>query len=227
MCLRLQPVAPASFKVKPRQVASAKCRSRAVPRPFVATSQFWWEEEQEYDGITEVLHPKNAYLVAADVENTGDLRRRLAPTKFSAAFGSKKRIDTATRLWEELGQAGPPLFLKVRSREALNILEDGKSSSEDTAKAAAVLLDELCKQNWRLELDYGLDSAAAAPVEYLLVITNRLACQRLLAAAVPSTVVQMEGGRIASLNFKGWTTAASSDRFESWRQLTPELGMVL
>lgn len=40
-------------------------------------------------------------------------------TKFAAAFTTPKLKTIAEQLWQQLGRAGPPMFLKVRTRDAL------------------------------------------------------------------------------------------------------------
>jgi hypothetical protein len=49
--------------------------------------------------------------------------QQLQPIKFVAAFCSTAAKQEAEQLWQELGRAGPPLFLKVRVRDSLQELE--------------------------------------------------------------------------------------------------------
>ncbi len=52
--------------------------------------------------------------------------QQLQPIQFVAAFCSQVAREDAEQLWQQLGRAGPPLFLKVRVRDALQQLEQVK-----------------------------------------------------------------------------------------------------
>ncbi len=71
--------------------------------------------------------------------------------------------ELAQALWERLGQAGPPLFKKMRQRA--NLGAAGASAADEA-------LGELLGQNWRVELDYGLPGANLEPREDLLVVAE-------------------------------------------------------
>jgi hypothetical protein len=43
--------------------------------------------------------------------------------RFATAFSGPSTAAAADELWHQLGRAGPPLFLKVRTRQALEDLE--------------------------------------------------------------------------------------------------------
>lgn len=67
--------------------------------------------------LTEVLLPKQVVLCtpAACQQHLAQLQ----PIRFVAAFSSPAVSQEAEQLWEQLGRAGPPLFLKVRTRDVL------------------------------------------------------------------------------------------------------------
>jgi hypothetical protein len=71
--------------------------------------------------LTEVLLPKQVVICTphACLQHL----QQLKPVQFVAAFCSPADQRAAAQLWEQLGRAGPPLFLKVRAREALQLLE--------------------------------------------------------------------------------------------------------
>lgn len=71
--------------------------------------------------LTEVLLPKQVMICCHPVhkQQLSQLRR----VSFVAAFSSPASKAEAEQLWQELGRAGPPLFLKVRPRQELQDLE--------------------------------------------------------------------------------------------------------
>lgn len=71
--------------------------------------------------LTEVLLPKRAVIATPDA-CTCQLQQ-LQQLRFAAAFTAPGLQQQAEQLWEALGRAGPPLFLKVRARDALSQLE--------------------------------------------------------------------------------------------------------
>jgi hypothetical protein len=75
-----------------------------------------------HTALTEVLLPKQL-VVTTPAAAAGGAGQQLAALRFDAAFASSSCQDAAEQVWQQLGQAGPPLFLKVRTREALATLE--------------------------------------------------------------------------------------------------------
>jgi hypothetical protein len=71
--------------------------------------------------LTEVLLPKQVVICTPPAGQQG--LQQLQPVKFVAAFCSTAARAEAEQLWQQLGRAGPPLFLKVRVRDALQELE--------------------------------------------------------------------------------------------------------
>jgi hypothetical protein len=193
---------------------AAAIRQRRRQGTLARTSADWWEDELEYDAITEVLLPKVLHLVAADQADEPSTQRQLAPLALAGAFAAPSSQAAAEQLWAAIGKAGPPLFLKIRTRAALDELAvrvlaspgahrarhrarkslavgrgfaptprnhgqlDGRTYDWAPAAAAAAaaaaalqdprvgadqasgcidaLLDELCLQSWRMELDAGV-----------------------------------------------------------------------
>lgn len=86
-----------------------------------------WEDEQEFDALTEILLPKQVVLATPDAAKQ-HLPALQSCSRFAAAFTAPSVSAAAGQLWEQLGRAGPPLFLKVRSREALQQCEVGAQS---------------------------------------------------------------------------------------------------
>lgn len=81
-----------------------------------------WEDEQEFDAITEVLLPKRVHLVTPAQCASGGALHALRSCRLAGAFAAPSAAEQAQQLWQGLGRAGPPLFLKVRTREALDSL---------------------------------------------------------------------------------------------------------
>jgi hypothetical protein len=71
--------------------------------------------------LTEVLLPKQVVLCTAPACQSH--LQQLRPIKFVAAFCSPAVKQEAEQLWEGLGRAGPPLFLKVRTRDTLQSVD--------------------------------------------------------------------------------------------------------
>lgn len=96
-------------------------RSLRPPSTLCRTSADWWEDEQEFDAITEVLLPKRIHLVTP--EHAPKCASMLASARLAGAFAAPSAAAPAEQLWHlELGMGGPPLFLKVRQRPALDQL---------------------------------------------------------------------------------------------------------
>lgn len=153
----------------------------------MCTSEHWWEDEEEFDALTDAMHPKRVVLVAAsasvDDGAVQQLRAALQPLEFAQGFSGEETMEFARQLWA--GRDEAPYFLKVRSRPALDACASGGG---DAAAAAASVWAELLQQNWRVQLDAGLGSAAPESEALLLVCTPQAVLQLLAAAgAAPSS----------------------------------------
>jgi hypothetical protein len=111
--------------------ATAPRRHRVVtptaPRPRrpppARTSEFWYEEEDEFDAVADALRAKTVWLATVeDGDDGGDgdggvaaAATSLASVDFDAAFRAPAVADAAVaRLWA--GRGGAPLFIKPRAR---------------------------------------------------------------------------------------------------------------
>ncbi|GIL63537.1 hypothetical protein Vafri_17583 [Volvox africanus] len=210
------------------------------------TSEHWWEDEEEFDAITEVVVPKRLHL-AAPVAPAGDegtvwgplsdetLRKMLAASggRYSSGFSSTKHKAEAEALWRKLQQDGPPFFKKVRARKTLDVLEDARAGPDVVSKAAEELWGELCGQSWRVELDYGLEGSETDPQDELLLICNWLAASRFLSHADISTEDDMAARRdgVFVIHVSGYSASepssgaarASTEAPRTWRDLRPQL----
>lgn len=72
--------------------------------------------------LTEVLQPKQVYISTPTAAAT-HLQPLKASTRFAAAFAAPALKTEVEQLWEQLGRAGPPMFLKVRVRDTLRDCE--------------------------------------------------------------------------------------------------------
>lgn len=103
-----------------RRCAAQRCRHvTAHRRPTVMTSEHWWEDEEEFDGLTDSIKPKNLLLVAAPAAGGEDaaitsLRAAVDGVPFNLAVSGAETLSFAQQLWQ--GRDGPPYFYKVRSR---------------------------------------------------------------------------------------------------------------
>ncbi|GLI61089.1 hypothetical protein VaNZ11_003304 [Volvox africanus] len=209
------------------------------------TSEHWWEDEEEFDAITEVVVPKRLHL-AVPAAPAGDestvwcplseatLRKMFTASggRYSVGFSSIKHKAEAEALWRELQQDGPPFFKKVRTRETLDVLEDAGAGPDAVSKAAEELWGELCGQTWRVELDYGLEGSETDPRDELLLICNWLAASRFLSHAGISTedmaarcdgvfVIHVSGYSASEPSSGAPRTIAETTR--TWRDLRPQL----
>lgn len=205
-----------SIGARPRAIAgptTARRRSNAGALPTPArrpsrgallprrTSEHWYEDELEYDAVREILDPKRVVITAAAAPSSAAaLAAALPRLRYAVAFCSSEASEAAAEVWDALGRAGPPLFLKTRKRAALTELDaaaaagaagEGAPPSAAAAAAAEAFWSELAGQNWRTELDYGLgmgDEAAAASTagavreEPVLVLVATPRAARALAA---------------------------------------------
>jgi len=169
-----------SLKRHVRCKISSKFSGKAQKRrslQIVATSEHWWEDEEEFDSLTDALrqkvmivvtpssNPDTAQHTAQEIDN---LRNSLASLEFSAGFCSSEEIDYATKIWA--GRDKPPLFLKLRRRATL-----------DTTDRVSQFLEEALEQNWRLDLDAGL-GVEEPPAENLLIVCSAQLADSLLQA---------------------------------------------
>ncbi len=68
------------------------------------TSEFWYDDEEEFDAITETLEAKR--VVLATPEQAAAPPAALKSLPFVTAFASPDAAPAAERLWQELGRAG-------------------------------------------------------------------------------------------------------------------------
>ncbi|KIY91831.1 hypothetical protein MNEG_16132, partial [Monoraphidium neglectum] len=69
-------------------------------------SENWWEDELEYDAITEILEPKRVSLLTPQqCASSGAAAAAMGDPPFAAAFASAAAREAAERLWAELGRA--------------------------------------------------------------------------------------------------------------------------
>ena len=127
-------------------------------------------------------------------------------------------MEFARQLWA--GRDKAPYFLKVRSRSALDACG---SSGGDAAAAAASVWAELLQQNWRVQLDAGLGSAAPESEALLLVCTPQAVQQLLLAAdAAPSSDSSISAaGAVSLLEVAGTQAGEPLD----WQLLSKRLAL--
>ena len=126
-------------------------------------------------------------------------------------------MEFARQLWS--GRDKAPYFLKVRSRPALDACS---SSGGDAAAAAASLWTELLQQNWRVQLDAGLGSAAPDSEALLLVGSPDAVRQLLAAAGVPASSDSSSsaaGGAVFLLDVGGTQAGEPLD----WQRLSKRL----
>eukprot|EP00879_Flechtneria_rotunda_P005184 GHRR01005466.1.p1 GENE.GHRR01005466.1~~GHRR01005466.1.p1 ORF type:complete len:268 (+),score=79.40 GHRR01005466.1:76-879(+) len=232
-----------SVRAQPHAVPAVRRNPsvRAHRLQVIATSEFWWEDELEYDALTEVLLPKRVYL-ATPSSCEQHLQQLKDSTEFAAAFTAPDLQESVEQLWQQLGRAGPPLFLKVRTRRSLQ--PDAQGSIRQTA--ASDFWQELTSQTWRTELDYGLvsgkEATAESTAEQILVIADSQECvDSLVAAAIdsdspgssdssggcdygsssssPST--NMQDADVVVVQFQGWNEGQTQKKLSSWQQLAP------
>lgn len=189
---------------------------------MVATSEYWWEDEQEFDALTEVLAPKLVYI-ATPAACQQQLQQLKASTSCVAAFTAPDLQQQVQELWQQLGRAGPPLFLKVRSRSSL---QDCEQQGPAAVSAAEQFWGELAGQTWRTELDHGLakESTEAAVAEQLLVVTaSQTGVDCLLKAALPEGAGSGEVPGVVVVELQGWNQGATQQQLQSYQQLQPQL----
>ncbi|GIL95071.1 hypothetical protein Vretimale_1096 [Volvox reticuliferus] len=209
------------------------------------TSEHWWEDEEEFDAITEVVTPKRLHLAAAAASAADEstvwgplseatLRKMFASSRgrYSSGFSSTKHKAEAEVLWRQLQQDGPPFFKKVRTRATLDVLEDDAAGPDAVSKAAEELWGELCGQTWRVELDYGLEGSENDPRDELLLICGWLAATRILNHAGLSnedSAARCDGVFVVHVSgYSASEPSSNADRVgtrapRTWRDLRPQL----
>lgn len=74
-------------------------------------TEFWYEEEEEFDAVTEILEPKRFCLVATQqCGASSSTTAALAGVPFVTAFASPAGLEDAERLWQQLGRGGERLL---------------------------------------------------------------------------------------------------------------------
>ncbi|KXZ49409.1 hypothetical protein GPECTOR_21g635 [Gonium pectorale] len=129
----------------------------------------------------------------------------------------------AEALWQRLRQDGPPFFKKIRTRSALDTLEDPAADAARASSAAEELWRELCGQTWRVELDYGL-AGSEEPRDDLLLAVSGLAATRLLSHADLAAEDAARRGGYTLVEVPGYNASEQGgEPLRSWRQLQPRL----
>lgn len=123
-------------------------------------------------------------------------------------------LHFAQQVWS--GRDRAPYFLKVRQRAQLDAA--GAGNREQRALAAQDVWAELLQQNWRVELDAGLGTAAVER-EDLLVFATPEAVDQLLAAARCSIDAFPAEGQVYALQVEGTQAGEPLD----WRSLCKQL----
>jgi hypothetical protein len=187
----------------PPPPAPPRRRRRPPPRDTGRrTSEFWYEEDSEYDAVTDAMLPKMVAVVAAPAAGAGGdgaealaaLRACLAPAPLAAAFAGAGEAAFARALWA--GRGGPPYFLKVKAREALG-----------AAGGADAFFAEVLQQNWAVLLDAGLGQETRA-CEWLLVVCAPAAAAALLERSCPGAGAGVAPGAVAVLAVSGTEAGA-------------------
>lgn len=149
----------------------------------VALRCWWWGTlhcHAHHMGSRLLGWPLHALLLAQRVRGPDSMTNSPSTT---APPTTTQTMEFARQLWA--GRDEAPYFLKVRSRPALDACASGGG---DAAAAAASVWAELLQQNWRVQLDAGLGSAAPESEALLLVCTPQAVLQLLAAAgAAPSS----------------------------------------
>ncbi|KAG2439710.1 hypothetical protein HYH02_010589 [Chlamydomonas schloesseri] len=213
-------------------------------RVVVRTSEHWWEDEEEFDAITEIVIPKKLHLavVSADTGAASQADWAVLATakeavvkanaggKFASGFTGQPSKALADALWSRLGQDGAPFFKKCRVRDSLSTLEAPGASADEVLAAAEALWTELCGQTWRPELDYGVAGGDTNPTDQLLLACSSLAAERLLAHAGLAADGAARAAGYALVSVPGYSAAEAAGPdgqpvpLESWRQLGAFMG---
>ncbi|KAG2437251.1 hypothetical protein HXX76_005914 [Chlamydomonas incerta] len=212
-------------------------------RVVVRTSEHWWEDEEEFDAITEIVIPKKLHVavvatgagtaqadwaVVAEAAEAAVMSN--AGGKFASGFTGQPSKALADALWSRLGQDGAPFFKKCRVRDTLTTLETAGAPAEQVSAAAEALWTELCGQTWRPELDYGVAGGDTHPTDQLLLACNSLAAERLLAHAGLAADAAERAAGYALVSVPGYSAAEAAGPggepvpLEGWRQLGPHMG---
>lgn len=93
------------------------------PRQLASITQFSFHIcLHSHAALTEVLPPKLVYITTPSACQQ-QLQQLKDGTRFVAAFTAPALQQQVEGLWQQLGRAGPPLFLKVRARSGLQEVE--------------------------------------------------------------------------------------------------------
>ncbi|EFN54420.1 hypothetical protein CHLNCDRAFT_135784 [Chlorella variabilis] len=186
-----------------------------------------YEDEEEFDAMTDAMREKCVLLVAAPHAAAAGggggqvdaLRACLQPLAINHAFSSQQALPFAQQLWS--GRDRAPYFLKVRTRAALDEAGGGEDAAAAAAAAAEAVWQELLQQNWRVELDAGL-GAPLQEREVLLLVCSPRGVEQLLAAAgapLPAGSGPPPPGSVSALQAGGTQAGDPAD----WRQLGKRL----
>lgn len=153
------------------------------------TSEYWYEEEEEFDAAKDILVPKLIIVVAmSDTSmDSGIILNFLSSiTTIASLFSTELVAKTAEDVWKGRRESKAPYFKKVRVRDQ-------------------VTWEELISQNWRVELDYGLGLEIPSK-ECLVVLSHQpdsLEDECIeLGEAVVISVEGREGGHWSALERK-------------------------
>ncbi|KAL4458303.1 hypothetical protein ABPG75_013168 [Micractinium tetrahymenae] len=228
-----QPPSASLAQLGQRQQRSGRRRvAAAAGLRVMATSEHWYEDEEEFDALTDAMKRKLVVLVAspaAEGFSSSDgmpatvdaLRAFLQPLKFDQAFTSQQALPFAQQVWA--GRDKAPYFLKVRQRAQLDAAAEPAAEGDQAAAAAAAaegVWAELLQQNWRVELDAGLGGDAPNQ-ENLLVFATPAAVARLLVAADCGSGGVCAEGLVFALEVEGTRAGDPLD----WRSLGKRLAL--
>lgn len=140
------------------------------------TSEFWYEEEEEFDSLTDILTSKDIVILPLSNDTDLETAHQILGSidNITAAWFYTHNHSAATQqqqqdsqllpqqLWTGRKESGPPYFKKLKYRTYNNNNE------------MEALWEELLSQNWKVELDAGLGVENHRPVEVLLLLVGSL-----------------------------------------------------
>jgi len=149
---------------------------RRFQHVITRTSEFWYEEEEEFDSLTDILTSKKIFILPLSNESDLETAHQILESigNITAAWFYAHNHSTTQQqqqqqdsqllpqqqLWAGRKESGPPYFkkLKYRTYNSINEME--------------VLWEEMLSQNWKVELDAGLGIENITPIEVLLLLVG-------------------------------------------------------